>query len=101
MVSLNGARRAQDRKLPNRVYYDSALRLLDKSVLCGRIVGECGDFYSQYETGMRLLRVRALPSLHRHRHEIAQIAPQPDTKIEHNQLDTTRDSRADDGTSSL
>jgi hypothetical protein len=59
--------------------------------------GRVGDFYSQYETGMRLLRVRALPSLHRHRHEIAQIAPQPDTKIEHNQLDTTRDSRAASG----
>ena len=69
MVSLNGARRAQDRKLPNRVYYDSALRLLDKSVLCGRIVGEWAISILQYETGMRLLRVRALPSLHGHRHE--------------------------------
>lgn len=74
MVSLKGARRAQDRKLTN--LYDSALRfLLDKSILCGRIVGRMGVFYSQYETGMRLtdpsslatvLRVRALPSLHRH-----------------------------------
>ena len=53
MVSLKGARRAQDRKLTN--LYDSALRfLLDKSILCGRIVGRMGVFYSQYETGMRL-----------------------------------------------
>ncbi len=64
MVRLKGARRAQDRKLTN--LYDSALRLLDKSILCGRIVGRVGVFYSQYETGMLLFDLLSRPvSLHR------------------------------------
>ena len=71
MVSLKGARRAQDRKLTN--LYDSALRfLLDKSILCGRIVGRMGVFYSQYETGMRLTDPSSLATVVE-----SQSAPEP------------------------
>ena len=97
-MSLNGARRAQDRKLPNRVYYDSALRLLDKSVLCGRIVGEWAISILNMKLGRATVESQTQSARSRAStgtatsDEIAQIwqPPQPDTKIEHNQLDTTR-----------
>ena len=60
--------------------------------------GRVGDFYSQYETGRATVESQTQSARSRAStgtatsDEIAQIwqPPQPDTKIEHNQLDTTR-----------